>query len=390
MVEVTTTVTACLYPTEEQAAALHEYTSLYSQVCNHVSLQALDRRCSSYRELQTELYHEIRRVYELGAQATISAIKQAVAAYKTLHCGKPKERRWTKLIRFRSHSAKLVYGRDYSLFHRDGEFTVSVPSLHGRLKMAVRGLDALHDEGLKIGTATLKCRRGKWLLLVPITRDVELVEIDQVDNILGVDMGIRMLATAYDSKGNVTFHRGGEVKNTRARYALLRKDLQRLGTPSARRKLRATGSRESRWMSDVNHVVSKALVEQAGPHALIVLEDLTGIRNATERVRRRHRYLSVSWAFADLRSKIEYKATLAGARTIAVDPRYTSQMCPKCGHVERGNRNKRAHAFACKRCGYRSNDDRVAAINLQSKGIQYRLQCVSGMTEDVGLLSTSP
>nr|WP_171822552.1 hypothetical protein [Sulfobacillus thermosulfidooxidans] len=52
-----------------------------------------------------------------------------------------------------------------------------------------------------------------------------------------------------------------------------------------------------------------------------MLEDLTGIRGATERVRRRDRYGSVSWGFYPLRQMIEYKAALQQARTVAVDPR---------------------------------------------------------------------
>ncbi|WP_312113633.1 transposase, partial [Brevibacillus reuszeri] len=129
--------------------------------------------------------------------------------------------------------------------------------------------------------------------------------------------------------------------------------------------------RENRWMTDVNHQVSKALVERYGANTLFVVEDLTDVRNATERVRVKNRYEIVSWAFYQLRQMIEYKALMAGSKLIAVDPRYTSQTCPKCGHTEKENRNKKKHTFCCKTCGYRSNDDRIGAMNLQRKGIEY-------------------
>ena len=51
-----------------------------------------------------------------------------------------------------------------------------------------------------------------------------------------------------------------------------------------------------------------------------------------------------------------------------VDPRYTSQCCPCCGHVEKSNRSKKIHLFTCKNCGYKSNDDRIGAMNLCYKG----------------------
>ncbi len=124
-------------------------------------------------------------------------------------------------------------------------------------------------------------------------------------------------------------------------------------------------------MTDVNHQVSKALVEQAGKNSLIVLEELEGIRSATEKVRKRDRWYTVGWAFYQLRQMIEYKAKRNQSTVIAVDPAYTSQTCPMCGHTEKANQTKKKHIFQCKTCGYTSNDDRIGAMNLHRKGIEY-------------------
>ena len=124
-------------------------------------------------------------------------------------------------------------------------------------------------------------------------------------------------------------------------------------------------------MQDVNHQVSKALVENNPKHTLFVLEDLSGIRNATERVKTKDRYVSVSWSFYDLEQKLIYKAKQNQSSVIKVDPRYTSQCCPCCGHIEKANRNKKMHLFTCKNCGYKSNDDRIGAMNLYRMGIDY-------------------
>ncbi|WP_313642042.1 transposase, partial [Paenibacillus sp.] len=99
-------------------------------------------------------------------------------------------------------------------------------------------------------------------------------------------------------------------------------------------------------------------------------EDLSGVRHVTEKVRVKDRYVQVSWAFYQFRQMLEYKAGLNGQKVITVDPRYTSQTCPKCGHPEKGNRNKKLHIFCCKKCHYTSNDDRIAAMNIHRKGIK--------------------
>ena len=35
------------------------------------------------------------------------------------------------------------------------------------------------------------------------------------------------------------------------------------------------------------------------------------------------------------------------------------------------NRDKRNHIFICRNCGYKSNDDRIGAMNLYRMGIEY-------------------
>ena len=137
-------------------------------------------------------------------------------------------------------------------------------------------------------------------------------------------------------------------------------------------------------MADVNHQVSKALVEGNPAGTLFVLEDLTDICPALESARKKDRYVQVSWAYSDLGQKIRYKAERVGSRVIFVEPHYTSQTCPKCGLVDKRNRNKRLHLFTCVACGYRSNDDRIGAMNLHAKGIQYRTESsVAVMSEHV-------
>ena len=146
--------------------------------------------------------------------------------------------------------------------------------------------------------------------------------------------------------------------------------MQQVGTPSSRKRIKAIGQRENRWIQDINHCVSKALVKNNPEGTLFVIEDLTGIRSATESVKVKDRYVSVSWSYYDLEQKLSYKALKHHQLVERVNPAYTSQTCPKCGHTEKTNRNKHKHIFCCKNCGYKSNDDRIAAMNLHRMGIE--------------------
>ena len=120
---------------------------------------------------------------------------------------------------------------------------------------------------------------------IAATYDVEESNISDICNVVGIDRGINFVVATYDSKHKSGFVSGKTIKQKRANYSKLRKKLQMRQTPSSRRRLKAIGQRENRWMQDVNHCVSKALVENNPKHTLFVLEDLSGIRNVTERVR---------------------------------------------------------------------------------------------------------
>ena len=54
---------------------------------------------------------------------------------------------------------------------------------------------------------------------------------------------------------------------------------------------------------------------------------------------------------------------------VVVNPAYTSQTCPHCGHVDRGNRPSR-DTFKCLRCGFNGPADHVAAMNIRNAGLE--------------------
>ena len=371
--QVTVTAKCMIEPDKEDYAVLHKTMDVYREACDFVSDHVFLTHETVMRKLHDELYYMLRSMYALGAQMTQSVLKTVIAKYKTeAESGRP-----CGICEFKRPQADLVYNRDYS-FTKDG--LVSVGTLNGRIKakMHTEGYAHLFEGKPKFGTAKLVYKHNKFFLHIPLTYDVDTVSDDDVKNIVGIDRGIRFLVAAYDSSGKTKFFSGSAVKQKRAHYKEVRQSLQQTGTRSAMRRLKTVGAKENRWMQDVNHCIAKALVAAYPKETLFVLEDLTGIRSATEKVRTKDRYLSVSWSFYDLGQKILYKAHLKGQNIIAVNPAYTSQTCPACGHVDKHSRNKKMHMFCCTQCGYTSNDDRIAAMNLHRMGSEYLMQSKSG------------
>ena len=345
---------------------LDETMSVYSDACNYVSDYVFRTHDLKQFSLNKVLYSTLRERFGLKSQMAQSVFKTVIARYKTIL---ENQKEWIQPS-FKKPQYDLVWNRDYSLTQN----CFSVNTLNGRVKLPyfAKGMSKYFDHTVfKFGTAKLVSKHGKYFLHIPVTYDIEESNISDVCNVVGIDRGINFVAATYDSKHKSGFVSGKTIKQKRAHYSKLRKELQMRQTPSARRRLLTIGQRENRWMQDVNHQVSKALVESNPKHTLFVLEDLSGVRNATERVRTKDRYVSVSWSFYDLEKKLIYKAKQNQSTVIKVDPRYTSQCCPVCGHIEKANRNKKIHLFACKNCGYKSNDDRIGAMNLYRIGINY-------------------
>lgn len=124
-------------------------------------------------------------------------------------------------------------------------------------------------------------------------------------------------------------------------------------------------------MTDVNHQLSKTLVEHYGENTLFVLEDLVNVRFTTEKVAKTKRYEQASWAFFQLGQFLTYKAYLVGSEVVDVSAKYTSQRCTKCGRINKNNRHHDTHLYRCDKCGYCSNDDRIGAMSIQLLGTQY-------------------
>jgi IS605 OrfB family transposase len=185
--------------------------------------------------------------------------------------------------------------------------------------------------------------------------------------VIGVDRGIKNIAV--DSKNN--FYSGKQAREVRRKYFRKRRSLQKKGTRSAKRKLRDVSKRERRFQKDVNHCISKKIVGKSKRNSTIVFEDLSGIRedmNVTKRVNRELH----TWAFFQLEQFVRYKMKEKGMIFKEIDPRYTSQKCSHCGYILRSNR--KSSQFKCRRCGYRSDADRNAAINIEQDYFDYSTQ----------------
>ena len=299
MEQMTITAKIQIVADEADKVLLDETMSVYRNACNYVSDYVFRTHDLKQFSLNKALYSTLREKFSLKSQMAQSVLKTVIARYKTIL---ENQNEWIKPS-FKKPQYDLVWNRDYSLTQN----CFSINTLNGRVKLSyfADGMSKYFDHTIyKFGTAKLVNKHGKYYLHIPVTYDVEESNISDICNVVGIDRGINFVVATYDSKHKSGFVSGKAIKQKRANYSKLRKELQMRRTASSRRRIKAIGGRENRWMRDINHQVSKALVKNNPKHTLFVLEDLSGIRNATERVKTKDRYVSVSWSFYDLEQKL--------------------------------------------------------------------------------------
>lgn len=326
--------------------------------------------------VQKASYRYLRNVLGLKSQMCCNVARQVAGAYKTLQDQVSSgQAEWQKLS-FSPESATFSFERDFG-FSRN-HLSITTLASRKRYKIQIyRHAEKFFDGTWRYSASKLCLHKGEsYFFHLCCEKEIPDKPITDASTFMGVDMGMNCLAVASTTDKKCKFFAGGEIKDHRNMYWKERRRLQKvggryLGTRSSMRVLRNLSGRETRFMTAVNHVISRRLVEFALDNGVsaIGMEDLTGIRERTS-VLKDFRYEHNSWAFSQLQTFIDYKAKEAGIAVVYVDPSYTSQTCPRCNHVSRDNRNGKT--FRCQKCGYETHADRAGAMNIEHRTRDYR------------------
>ena len=238
------------------------------------------------------------------------------------------------------------------------EFPVLINGKSKRLSIKTKMTDKQKSifANSKFGTMRIVYKGNK--IVAQIVYEIAEPVYNSEGNVMGVDLGIKCPAVSYISDGNIKFYGNGRKnKYMRRHYAYLRKKLQKAKHIDAVKRI---NDKEQRIMRDIDHKLSDDIVETAVAHdvKVIKLERLANIRSTT-RTSRKNNHSLHNWSFYRLAQFIEYKAKLAGITVEYVNPAYTSQTCPVCGHVHHANDRN----YVCK-CGFHIHRDVLGAMNI--------------------------
>lgn len=150
---------------------------------------------------------------------------------------------------------------------------------------------------------------------------------------------------------------GKKAIHIHQKYKDIRKKLQKQGKYQLLRQIK---SRERHIIKDLNHKISRKLIDIAiSEKSGIKFERLAGIRK-NKKHHKNFRYSINSWSYYQLQKFTEYKARMCGIEVAYAAPAYTSKSCSICGTL--GCRDGKK--FSCPACGHVDHADVNAAFNI--------------------------
>ena len=347
----------------EQRGLLEETIAEWKRGCQLATDMAWGR-CNAKSDVQPLAYDDVREHTDLGSQHAILATHQAAEAIT----GCLERRSNGKKVSKPTFTAPTVTYDTRTMTLFDDE-TVSLTTTESRVRCPLALPDAddgyqrqyLDSDEWSVTESTLTARDGDYFLHIGFRRLKTDTERNTAEDgtVLGVDLGIENLAVT----STASFVSGRELTHNLRAFETVRAGLQQTGTRSAHRTLEQSSGRELRYIRDVLHRASNAIVNEARCYEcdVIAFEELTHIRDRTGAS------WGHKWAFRTLYEQVEYKAAAEGIAVKQVGSAYTSKRCAECGFTADENRSTR-NDFQCVKCGSEANADYNAAKNI---GMRY-------------------
>ena len=209
---------------------------------------------------------------------------------------------------------------------------------------------------------TISRRANRWFIAYKV--DVDPQPVEHPHGCVGVDLGIKTLATLSNGK---TFPAVKPYRKAKRKIAHLQRSVSRKVKGSKNRKkallkLQKAHHRVACIRNDATHKLTTYLAKN---HSQVVIEDLN-VRG----MMKNHRLAQAiaDGGFYAFRRQLEYKCQWYGSQLTVVDRFFpSSKTCSDCGHIHKELKLS-DRIFVCPSCGFFIDRDWNAAINLEKAG----------------------
>jgi putative transposase len=238
---------------------------------------------------------------------------------------------------------------------------VQLPRI-GRLRLHEH--DFIPTDG-KILSATVREQAGRWFISLQMEVEQEK-PTPTVTFAIGVDLGIKQLATLSDGKrkANPRALKHAQKKLRRLERQKARRKLGGKNRKKTCKKLAKQHARVANIRKDAAHNLTTYLCKN---HALVAIEDL----HVAGMLKNHNLAQAISDSnFGEIRRQLEYKSSWHGVHLVVIDRFYpSSKTCSACGWIDE-DQDLSDRIFICHECELAIDRDLNAARNILNEAVR--------------------
>jgi putative transposase len=243
-------------------------------------------------------------------------------------------------------------------FTLDGSLTVD----HRKIKVPIIGWIKTYErlpQGVKPSSVTISRTADRWFISFKI--EVEPIITEKKVDVVGVDLGVNRLATLSTGEvfDGIKAYKKYDNKLSRLQWLNRHKQLTGANYKKAQLKIARLHRKIANIRKDTLHKITTYISKN---HAVIGIEDLK-----VSGLLANHKLAKAiaDMGFYQFRQQLEYKCQLYGSKLVVVDRFFpSSKRCSNCLTVK-GCLSLSERTYCCDSCGFKSDRDLNASINLE-------------------------